>query len=75
MTNVAGFRMLRLKRIDLERLRNEGRTTDIDLVGMVYVDEDVTPDLIDNSVSSVRVFGRIIGTPQVRKSLLAKQSV
>lgn len=66
------FRTLRLSRRYLEGLRDSGKKTDIELVGLVVADEDVTPELIEQTVSSTRVHGRIIATPTVKQALLAR---
>ena len=66
------FRTLRLSRRYLEGLRDSGKKTDIELVGLVVADEDVTPELIEQTVSSARIHGRIIATPTVKQSLLAR---
>ena len=49
------FRTLRLSRRYLEGLRDSGKKTDIELVGLVVADEDVTPELIEQTVSSTRI--------------------
>lgn len=66
------FRTLRLSRRYLEGLRDSGKKTDIALVGLVVADEDVTPELIEQTVSSTRIHGRIIATPTVKQALLAR---
>ncbi len=66
------FRTLRLSRRYLEGLRDSGKKTDIELVGLVVADEDVTPELIEQTVSSTRIHGRIIATPTVKQALLAR---
>ncbi len=68
----SGFRMMRLTRKNLEKLADEGRTTDIDLIGMVFVDDDVSPDLIESTVRTATINGRVLGTPEARKALLAR---
>lgn len=66
------FRAMRLSRRDLEKLRDEGKTTEIELVGLLYADEDVTPDLIEQTVSKATIYGRIIAMPNVKKALLSR---
>ncbi len=66
------FRTLRLSRRYLEGLRDSGKKTDIELVGLVVADEDVTPELIEQTVSSTRIHGRIIASPTVKQALLAR---
>ncbi len=68
------FRTMRLKRVDLQKLKDEGETREIELVGLVYADEDVTPDLIEQTISKARIHGRIIATPGVRQALLSREA-
>ncbi len=75
MFNGSGFRMLRLKRTDLEKLSAEGRKTDIELIGMVFADDDVTPELIESTISRTAIHGRIIASPQVKQALLAREAI
>ncbi len=70
-----GFRTFRLKRKDLEKLAVEGKQTDIELVGILYAEEDVTPELIEKTVSSTKIYGRILATPPVRQALLARDTI
>ena len=42
------------------------------MVGLLYADEDVTPDLIEQTVSKATVYGRIIAMPNVKKALLSR---
>lgn len=74
MTNKVGFRAVRLSRRNLEKLRDDGKKTDIELVGIVYADEDVTPELIEQTVSSTKIYGRIIATPTVKQALLSREA-
>lgn len=66
------FRTLRLSRRYLEGLRDSGKTTEIDLVGLVVADEDVTPELIEQTVSRATIHGRILATPGVKQALLSR---
>lgn len=66
------FRTLRLSRKYLEGLRDSGKTTEIDLVGLVVADEDVTPELIEQTVSRTSIHGRIVATPTVKQALLSR---
>lgn len=68
------FRTLRLSRRYLEGLRDSGKTTTIELVGLVVADEDVTPELIEQTVSRTRIHGRILATPPVRQALLSREA-
>lgn len=66
------FRTLRLRRGDLQKLKDDGKTREIEVVGLVYADDDVTPDLIEDTISKTRIYGRIIAMPDVKKALLSK---
>ncbi len=66
------FRTLRLSRNYLEGLRDSGKTTEIELVGLVVADEDVTPELIEQTVTRTRIHGRILATPTVKQALLSR---
>ncbi len=68
------FRTLRLRRGDLQKLKDDGMTRDIEVVGLVYADDDVTPDLIEDTISSARIYGRIIATPGVKQALLSRDA-
>ncbi len=68
------FRTVRLKRGDLEKLKADGKKTDIELVGLLYADEDITPELIEQTVSRTKIYGRIIAMPGVKQALLARES-
>lgn len=69
------FRTVRLRRGDLEKLRQEGKTTEIEIVGLLYADEDVTPDLIEATVSKAKIYGRIIALPGVKQAILSRSAV
>lgn len=68
------FRTLRLSRRNLEKLRDSGQMTDMEVIGILYADEDVTPDLIEQTISSVKVYGRILATPPVKQALMARDA-
>lgn len=74
MSYNTGFRTLRLRRRDLEKLQEEGRKTEIEMVGLLYADEDVTPDLIEATVSKVKIYGRIIALPGVKQAILSRDA-
>ena len=74
MSYNTGFRTLRLRRRDLEKLQEEGRKTEIEMVGLLYADEDVTPDLIEATVSKAQIYGRIIALPGVKQAILSRDA-
>ncbi len=68
------FRTLRLTCKDLEKHLNDGTRVTMELIGLLYVDDDVTPDLVDKTVSSIKVYGQILAQPQVKKLLVERNS-
>lgn len=64
------FHIVRLRRKDLEKLRESGEKRDIEVVGMVYADEDVDPELVKQTISSTRIYGGILGRSDTRSALL-----
>ena len=69
------FRIVRLKRTDLEKLRDNGEKTEIALVGMVYADEDVGPELIEATVSKTKIYGNIFGRADTKAALLKVSAI
>lgn len=63
------FRIVRLRRKDLEKLRDSGEKTHIEVVGMLYADEDVDPDLVKETISFTKIYGAILGRADTRKAL------
>lgn len=70
MGKFTNFRIVRLRRKDLERLRDSGETRDIEVVGMVYADDDVDPELVRATISSTKIYGSILGRADTRDALL-----
>lgn len=64
------FRILRLRRKDLEKLRDSGEKRDIELVGMVYADDDVDPELVKATISSTKIYGSIFCRSDTKTALL-----
>ncbi len=69
------YRIVRLRRKDLEKLRDSGEMTDIEVVGMLYADEDVDPELVKATVSSTKIYGAILGRSDTRSALLDVSSI
>ena len=57
-------------RKDLEELKEAGQKKDLEVVGMLYADEDVSPELVRETISSTRIYGSILGKSEVRAALL-----
>ena len=70
MGKFTNFRIVRLRRKDLEKLRDSGETRDIEVVGMVYADDDVDPELVRATISSTKIYGSILGRADTRDALL-----
>lgn len=70
MGKFTNFRIVRLRRKDLEKLRDSGETRDIEVVGMVYADDDVDPELVRATISSTKIYGSIFGRADTRDALL-----
>ncbi len=63
------FRIIRIRRQDLEKLRDAGEMTEIEVVGMVYAEKDVDPELVKATISSTKIYGSILGRPDTRQAL------
>ena len=70
MGKFTNFRIVRQRRKDLEKLRDSGETRDIEVVGMVYADDDVDPELVRATISSTKIYGSILGRADTRDALL-----
>jgi len=57
-------------REDLERRVASGSQVDIRVVGVLKIENDVTPELAKAAIRSVSVFGRIRARPEVLAALL-----
>ena len=69
MGKYTNFHIIRLRRKSLEKLRDAGEKKDIEVVGMVYVDEDVDPELIKATISSTKIYGGILGSADTKATL------
>jgi Arc/MetJ-type ribon-helix-helix transcriptional regulator len=56
-------------RADLERRRSAGERMDINVVGMVRIGKDVTPELAREVIQSVKVYGTLRASPAVKDAL------
>jgi Arc/MetJ-type ribon-helix-helix transcriptional regulator len=59
----------RITRVELETLRNEGQRIRISVVGLVVVDDDVPPQLAQDTIASLSVLGSLQVSPAVRAAL------
>src|SRR5208282_56560 len=62
-----------LNRIDLEKRVANNKPLDIRVVGVLKIEDDVTPELVRDAIKSVSVFGKIRARPEVMGALLSKQ--
>jgi Arc/MetJ-type ribon-helix-helix transcriptional regulator len=58
-----------LSRADLERARASRQMLRIQVVGLVRIADDVTPDLARATIASVEVLGAFHASPKVREAL------
>lgn len=70
MPRFTNFHIIRLRRKDLEKLRDSGETRDLEVVGMVYADDDVDPELVKATISSTKIYGSILGRADTKAALL-----
>jgi Arc/MetJ-type ribon-helix-helix transcriptional regulator len=57
-------------REDLEKRAASGNPADIRVIGVLKIDDDVTPELARKAIRSVTVFGKIRATAGVKAALL-----
>lgn len=62
-----------LNRLELENRVAANKPLDIRVVGVLKIEDDVTPELISAAIKSVSVFGKIRARPEVMGALLFKQ--
>jgi Arc/MetJ-type ribon-helix-helix transcriptional regulator len=66
---VWGVGVIGLGRDVLERAVAQGEKVSIHVVGMLLVNADITPDLVEEAVESVKIYGILRASPRVRKAL------
>jgi Arc/MetJ-type ribon-helix-helix transcriptional regulator len=62
-----------LNRKELEKRVAANNPLDIRVVGVLKIEDDVTPELIRAGIKSVSVFGKVRAKPEVLGALLFKQ--
>jgi Arc/MetJ-type ribon-helix-helix transcriptional regulator len=60
-------------RDDLERIRATGEMLQIDVVGLLRIDRDVTPELALATIQTISVLGSFQASPAVRAALADRQ--
>ncbi len=61
-----------LDRRDLEAARRKGQQLDLSIIGLLSFAADVTPDLADETIRSLRVYGSLRASPEVKEVLKRK---
>jgi Arc/MetJ-type ribon-helix-helix transcriptional regulator len=54
---------------DLEAVREAGETLEIKVLGLASIDEDVSPELARETISSLTVLGALRASPAVKSAL------
>ncbi|HZH07003.1 MAG TPA: hypothetical protein VEY69_10035, partial [Lautropia sp.] len=62
----------RISRPELEALRAAGQLIRISVVGLVVIDEDVSPELAHATIASLSVLGSLQVSPAVRQALAGR---
>ena len=62
----------RISRAELEALRAAGQLIRISVVGLVVIDDDVTPELAQATIASLSVLGSLQVSPAVRRALAGR---
>jgi hypothetical protein len=60
-------------RRDLERVVASGQALEINVMGVLVIADDVTPELARAAIKSVSVFGKIRASPEVKEALLSRK--
>lgn len=72
-TKFGGVGVLGFGKKSLEEIRLRGHKVDIRMLGMLVVNKDVTPELAEETINSVKVFGMIKAPEDVKKVLEKKR--
>ena len=73
ISRIAGVGIYSLGRNAFEDAVERGRKLEINVVGMLRLDSDVTPEQIEKVVDSVRVYGILRASPKVKEALQRKR--
>lgn len=71
-TRLSRFNIVKLRRKDLEALKASGQKTRIGVVGMLVVEDDVSPELAMDTIESAKVYGAILAPSEVRNVIISK---
>ena len=65
----AALGIVTINRSDLEELKLSNKKANIKMTGILTFSEDVTPDLVKETIESVKVRGTIKAAPEVQEVL------
>lgn len=65
----ASLGIVTVTRRDLEELKTSNKKANIKMTGILTFSEDVTPDLVKETIQSVKVRGTIKASPKVQEVL------
>lgn len=68
-THSMGVGVFVIDRRELEELRKKGLRTEISVVGMAIIGRDVSAELARETIKSVRVFGTLRASDEVKQAL------
>ncbi len=57
---------------DLEAVRRKGQRLNLNVIGLVSFGADVTPELADKTIATLRVYGSLRASPEVKRVLTGK---
>jgi Arc/MetJ-type ribon-helix-helix transcriptional regulator len=69
---IFGLGVYTLDKEFFERVIDKGKKGKIQVVGMLKLEEDVTPEHIEKAVASVKVYGVLKASPKVKEALQEK---
>jgi Arc/MetJ-type ribon-helix-helix transcriptional regulator len=61
----AGIGLMIISRKDLEEARRKQRRLTMKVIGILSIDQDVSPDLADETIHDIRIFGTVRGPKAV----------
>jgi Arc/MetJ-type ribon-helix-helix transcriptional regulator len=68
-THAMGLGIFVITRKDLEKLREQGLKKKIFVIGMLIIEKDITPELADATIESVKVYGALRAAGEVQQVL------
>ncbi len=67
--SVGGVGVFSMNKRAFEQAMKQGKMLKINVIGMLRISDDVTPEHIDESVASIRLYGTLRASPEVKKAL------